>query len=119
MLTAKPRADLTPHWALWVIARDMATNAPFQVGYWTGDDATTITVDGQARSYYGAGAALGIEPLPRNLDEAVGLMERSELAADTLGEHVFDFFLRNKKAEWAAYREQVTAFELEQYLFRL
>ena len=24
MLTAKPRADLTPHWALWVIARDMA-----------------------------------------------------------------------------------------------
>ncbi|HBZ5728153.1 TPA: hypothetical protein MK151_004727, partial [Salmonella enterica subsp. enterica serovar Weltevreden] len=55
MLTAKPRADLTPHWALWVIARDMATNAPFPVGYWTGDDATTITVDGQARSYYGAG----------------------------------------------------------------
>ena len=47
MLTAKPRADLTPHWALWVIARDMATNAPFPVGYWTGDDATTITVGGQ------------------------------------------------------------------------
>ena len=43
MLTAKPRADLTPHWALWVIARDMATDAPFPVGYWTGDDATTIT----------------------------------------------------------------------------
>ena len=71
MLTAKPRADLTAHWALWVIARDMATNAPFPVGYWTGDDATTITVDGQARSYYGAGAALGIEPLTYELGAAV------------------------------------------------
>ena len=36
------------------------------------------------------------------------LMERSELVAETLGEHVFDFFLRNKRAEWAAYRGQVT-----------
>ena len=71
MLTAKPRADLTSHWALWVIARDMATNAPFPVGYWTGDDAATITVDGQARSYYGAGAALGIEPLTYELGAAV------------------------------------------------
>jgi glutamine synthetase len=30
-------------------------------------------------------------------------MENSELVAETLGEHVFDFFLRNKKAEWAEY----------------
>ncbi|NYI71975.1 glutamine synthetase [Naumannella cuiyingiana] len=60
--------------------------------------------------------ALGIEPLPRNLDEAVGLMERSELAADTLGEHVFDFFLRNKRAEFEDYRSRVTPFELERLL---
>ena len=31
-------------------------------------------------------------------------MERSELVAETLGEHVFDFFLRNKRAEWEEYR---------------
>ena len=56
MLTAKPRRDLTAHWALWIIARDMATDAPFPVGYWTGDDATTLTVPGAgARTYYGAG----------------------------------------------------------------
>ena len=36
-------------------------------------------------------------------------MERSELVAETLGEHVFDFFLRNKRAEWEEYRAQVTA----------
>ena len=39
-------------------------------------------------------------------------MEGSELVAETLGEHVFDFFLRNKRAEWEEYRRQVTPFEL-------
>ena len=43
-------------------------------------------------------------------------MEGSELVAETLGEHVFDFFLRNKRAEWEEYRSQVTPFELERYL---
>ena len=43
-------------------------------------------------------------------------MERSELVAETLGEHVFDFFLRNKRAEWHAYRSEVTPFELGRYL---
>ena len=42
--------------------------------------------------------ALGIEPLPTNLSEAIRRMEGSELVAETLGEHVFDFFLRNKRA---------------------
>jgi glutamine synthetase len=46
-------------------------------------------------------------------------MERSELVAETLGEHVFDFFLRNKRAEWEDYRSQVTQFELDRYLPRL
>ena len=44
------------------------------------------------------------------------LMERCELVAETLGEHVFDFFLRNKRAEWEEYRAQVTAFERDRYL---
>ena len=46
-------------------------------------------------------------------------MEGSELVAETLGEHVFDFFLRNKRAEWEDYRSEVTPFELERYLPRL
>ncbi|MGH8969360.1 MAG: glutamine synthetase family protein [Actinomycetes bacterium] len=60
--------------------------------------------------------AMGIEPLPASLTDAVRLMEGSELVAETLGEHVFDFFLRNKRSEWADYRRQVTAFELDRYL---
>ena len=43
-------------------------------------------------------------------------MEGSELVAETLGEHVFDFFLRNKRREWEEYRAQVTPFERDRYL---
>ncbi|GAA2851797.1 type I glutamate--ammonia ligase [Streptosporangium fragile] len=60
--------------------------------------------------------ALGIQPLPQSLDEAITVMERSELVAETLGEHVFDYFLRNKRTEWREYRRQVTEFELGRYL---
>jgi glutamine synthetase len=60
--------------------------------------------------------ALGITPLPTDLAEAIAAMEQSELVAETLGEHVFDHFLRNKRAEWAEYRRQVTPYELDRYL---
>ncbi|WP_097245934.1 type I glutamate--ammonia ligase [Nocardia amikacinitolerans] len=60
--------------------------------------------------------AMGFRELPGTLDEALQAMERSELVAETLGEHVFDFFLRNKRREWADYRSQVTPFELREYL---
>jgi glutamine synthetase len=60
--------------------------------------------------------AAGIPSLPKNLDEALREMEDSELVADALGEHVFEFFLRNKRVEWDAYRAQVTPYELERYL---
>jgi len=60
--------------------------------------------------------AVGIEPLPQSLSDAIQVMERSELVAETLGEHVFDFFLRNKRQEWEEYRSQVTPFELDRYL---
>ncbi|MGH3801921.1 MAG: glutamine synthetase family protein, partial [Pseudonocardiaceae bacterium] len=58
----------------------------------------------------------GYESLPTSLEEALNVMESSELAANTLGEHVFDFFLRNKRAEWDSYRRQVTAYERRRYL---
>jgi glutamine synthetase len=60
--------------------------------------------------------ALGIKPLPGDLHAAIGVMQDSELVAECLGEHVFDFFLRNKREEWAEYRRQVTRFELDRYL---
>jgi glutamine synthetase len=55
-------------------------------------------------------------PLPSSLNQAISAMERSELVAETLGEHVFEFFLRNKQAEWEDYRRQVTSWEMQRYL---
>lgn len=63
--------------------------------------------------------AMGMKPLPTSLNQATLIMERSELVAETLGEHVFDFFLRNKQAEWEEYRRQVTQWELDRYLPQL
>ncbi|MEO5663790.1 MAG: type I glutamate--ammonia ligase [Nocardioides sp.] len=60
--------------------------------------------------------ALGIHPLPRSLWDAIGIAEDSELLAETLGEHVYDFFLRNKRQEWEEYRGQVSAFERDRML---
>jgi glutamine synthetase len=54
--------------------------------------------------------------LPANLDEAIAVMEQSELVHETLGEHVFEYVLRNKRAEWQDYRRQVSAYELDRYL---
>lgn len=54
--------------------------------------------------------------LPQSLNEAVDLMEASPLLHDTLGEHLVEWFLRNKREEWSDYRGQVSAFELERYL---
>jgi glutamine synthetase len=60
--------------------------------------------------------ALGIEALPDTLEDALVLMERSELVAEALGEHVFEWYLRNKREEWEEYKAYVTPFELNRYL---
>jgi glutamine synthetase len=60
--------------------------------------------------------AMGIEQLPASLDHAIALTEASELVAETLGESMFEFVLRNKRAEWVDYRAQVTPFELQRFL---
>lgn len=61
-------------------------------------------------------AAEGVRALPSSLNEAVAEMERSELVAETLGEHVFEWFVRNKRAEWSSYKAHVSQFELDRYL---
>jgi len=63
--------------------------------------------------------AEGIVSLPGSLSESLDVMESSELVASTLGEHVFEWFIRNKRAEWLDYKTQVTQFELDRYLPRL
>lgn len=58
----------------------------------------------------------GIESLPEDLLEAIRMTEESELVRKALGDKVFDYFIRNKKAEWDEYKAQVSRYEVEKYL---
>ena len=57
-----------------------------------------------------------IGTLPSNLDEAICLMENSELVRKTLGDHVFNAFIQDKKVECDLNRVQITEYELKRYL---
>jgi glutamine synthetase len=60
--------------------------------------------------------AAGIESLPEDLFEAIRAADESELLRETLGEHVAEYLIRNKREEWDAYKAYVTPYELERYL---
>ena len=65
-----------------------------------------------------------IKTLPRNLEEAIRLMEKSDLVKATLGDHVFSQFLANKQREiedyennvTREYEKQVSEYEIKTYL---
>jgi glutamine synthetase len=59
---------------------------------------------------------LGIGQLPQSMSDALQVMERSELVAEALGEHIFEWFLRNKRAEWRGYKTHISQYELNRYL---
>ena len=61
-------------------------------------------------------AAERVGRLPGTLAEALDAMESSELVAAALGEHLFEWFLRNKRREWDRYQRHVSRFELREYL---
>ncbi len=54
--------------------------------------------------------------LPGSLTEATDLAEKSKLVKETLGDHIFDKLIENKRMEWDRYRIHVSAFEHEKYL---
>ncbi|MFN2594798.1 MAG: glutamine synthetase family protein, partial [Actinomycetota bacterium] len=60
--------------------------------------------------------AKGIDRLPDDLYEALHEMESSELVAETLGEQVFEYLLRNKRSEWDQYKSYVSPYEVARYL---
>lgn len=61
-------------------------------------------------------AAEGIGSLPEDLHEAIQVCEQSDLVRSTLGEHTFEWFIRNKKKEWDDHKAYVTPYELNRYL---
>ncbi|MGB4593087.1 MAG: glutamine synthetase family protein [Coriobacteriia bacterium] len=60
--------------------------------------------------------AAGIKTLPRNLGEAIEMFEASETMREILGDHIHEFYVENKKAEWVDYIKDVSEWELDRYL---
>jgi len=80
-------------------------------GYTLPDEATSY-LESSPREQ----AKVDVADLPQSLSDALDAMESSELVRETLGDHIFEWFLRNKRAEWSDYKAQVTPFELARYL---
>jgi glutamine synthetase len=68
----------------------------------------------QSRDLVAEGERVG--KLPRSLADACDAMDASPLMHETLGSHLVEWFLRNKREEWSAYRREVTPFEWSRYL---
>ncbi|HXY86168.1 MAG TPA: type III glutamate--ammonia ligase [Gaiellaceae bacterium] len=64
----------------------------------------------------------GIELLPANLLEATHELERDDVLREALGrardEDYVDYFISVKRDEWTRYHEQVTPWEVKEYLTR-
>jgi glutamine synthetase len=52
---------------------------------------------------------------PRNLRDAIGLLDRSTVARELLGEEFVDHYLRTRTWEVRQYERAVTTWELERY----
>lgn len=57
-----------------------------------------------------------IKELPATLREAMGMLRRDKVVAETLGEHVFKQFIEAKTIEYDDYRIAVHGWELDRYL---
>jgi glutamine synthetase len=60
--------------------------------------------------------AAGIDSLPEDLYQAIKEFEKSTFVREALGDHVCDYLIRNKWAEWNEYKMLVTPYELDKYL---
>lgn len=61
----------------------------------------------------------GIEAIPSNLSKACHYFEDDEFMKHVLGEHVHAKYLDAKRKEWNRFREQVTEWEIEEYLYKI
>ncbi len=57
-----------------------------------------------------------IDELPRDLHEALDQLEKDKVVRDALGEHIYNMYLEEKRAEWLEYSSQVSGWEVTRYL---
>ena len=57
-----------------------------------------------------------INTLPHSLENAVAVFEQSDFARKTLGDHIFNKLIENKKLEWERYHMHVSKYEINNYM---
>ena len=62
---------------------------------------------------------LEIGALPFDIKEAVDALEKDSLLCRVLGNHISEKYVKEKRAEWADYCEQVTNWEIDNYLYKI
>ena len=59
------------------------------------------------------------ELLPSNLSEALKAMKEDGLPEEVLGKRFLKIYNQAKEKEWMSYMEQISMWELEQYLYKI
>ena len=87
-----------------------------------GLDAGEPNAENLYASSYEELTARGLRSLPANLLDAIGELERDDVLREALGrgrdEDYLDYYAKVKRDEWFRYHEQVTDWELREYLTR-
>jgi glutamine synthetase len=73
-------------------------------------DKNIFTMSFRERRHY------RIDELPRDLHEALELLEKDEIVRAALGPHIYERFLEAKRKEWQEYIGQVSEWEQQRYL---
>lgn len=60
-----------------------------------------------------------IEALPKNLSEAIEAFKADKFIQDVLGEHISTKYVEARQAEWKRYCNQVTEWEIQEYLYKI
>lgn len=61
----------------------------------------------------------GVSILPGNLHEAIRAFEKNSFLEDVLGVDFAKLYALEKRKEWRSFREEVSKWELDQYLYRI
>ena len=60
-----------------------------------------------------------IENLPGNLNEAIDYFEKSDWIKEVLGAEFCKEYVAAKRKEWLRYTREISAWEIEEYLYRI
>lgn len=69
------RSGVASRHMVHVIARNRTTGAQEALGLWQGDDHLSVAIGGAMRSYFGAGALIGVEPIRAGIGLEVRMLQ--------------------------------------------